>query len=271
MEYQKELIESLSRSEREAKNKYLALQKRIESSESNETTVQGSRGVDDVLPQAPPPYTVNTVLSPTRVPNQPPPGKEPDSNPLVGELILCFNMVHNLLTQHLTLVSNATQYKTYTQLRKTIESANEAELDWLEEKFGEGAFQIGIEAARNAVHLQSRLRELANTHRKVAMAVKIEQARPRLRPVSYFGLNDSSSSLSRAKHPTSAEPLLVSADPPPASAQTSSGSQPSGHANPASPKNAINTGSTSIEPEAVPKPIQKGPVQVKKTETANEK
>jgi hypothetical protein len=113
---------------------------------------------------------ISAVALPTPTPDL---NRENDhSKPLVGELILCFNLVHNLLNHHLSLVSNSLQYKTYVGLRKAVESAHEAELTWLEESYGDGAFQIGAEAARNVVHLKSRLRELARAHGQFAVAAK---------------------------------------------------------------------------------------------------
>jgi hypothetical protein len=97
--------------------------------------------------------------------------------PLVGELILCFNLVQNLLCHHLSLISNSIQHKNYVELHNAVDIAHHAEMAWLEETYGVGAFKIGAEAARNAVHLQSRLRQLAQTHRQFTVAAKTAETR----------------------------------------------------------------------------------------------
>jgi vesicle-associated membrane protein 4 len=56
----------------------------------------------------------------------------------------------------------------YLTLRRAVESAHKAELESLEKQYGDTAYVIGAAAAKNALRLQQRLRELARPEYSVA-------------------------------------------------------------------------------------------------------
>lgn len=113
----------------------------------------------------PPPYSqeeatvsslsVDSIVYPNTLPVD-------NSKPHVGELILLFNLVQNILHHYINAVSSSVQYKAYMELRKAADSAHAVELDVLENSHGDAAFKISTEAARRASTLQGRLREVAS-------------------------------------------------------------------------------------------------------------
>jgi hypothetical protein len=149
--YQKIVIASLAKREKEATRKYKELQRLIYQPEI----------------RAPEPITLARTITATSASSLPPPPYDTHdhSKPHVGELMLLFNLTHNLLNFHIGHVSSSLQYRSYQQLRKAAESAQETELEILEKDHGEAAFKIAAESAKNAVQLQMRLRQLAASHR----------------------------------------------------------------------------------------------------------
>lgn len=168
----------MSRKENEASRKYTELQRLIQDSESQAHQpifLHRATTTSNTSSQPPPPYEAyaNSSVTANRSITAITSDEDGNSSSHVGELILLFNLVHNLLNYHISNASSSLQYKAYLQFRKATESAHETELEILEKAHGEDAFHIGAEAARNAVHLQLRLRELAARHKLVLTAKQL--------------------------------------------------------------------------------------------------
>jgi hypothetical protein len=172
LDYQKDAIESLARSAHAADIKYQVLQTAIKATALKQkqsaltdnfsrasTIVVRTVTVDEHEPQ-----NRDTSFD-SMASHKESAGSEKttevDSKPLIGELILCFNLVHNLLGYHIGVATNTAMYKSYLTLRRALESAHETELDSREGQYGDTAYAIAAEAAKNALLLQRRLRELA--------------------------------------------------------------------------------------------------------------
>jgi hypothetical protein len=166
--YRKTVIENLSWREREATRNYRELQRLVQASEAQLRQTIFLNGVvttENVTSPFPPYEDATDTRSKVEITDTSSLPTRPDhSRPHIGELVLLFNLVQNLLNHHINNVTSSLQYKSYLQLRKATESAHEAELELLEKDHGEAAFRIGAEAARNAIFLQLRLRELAAKH-----------------------------------------------------------------------------------------------------------
>lgn len=152
-EQQKQIIEGVARAERETRAKYEALKRLLQQSEAppayDKPIISMATGTREVTTGSDP---EQEVLDQSFDP----------SKPLIGELILSFNLVHNALSSHIGVAKDPLQYKDYFKLRRTIEAAHDNELERLERSYGDAAFTLGAEAAKNAVQLQKRLRELAH-------------------------------------------------------------------------------------------------------------
>jgi hypothetical protein len=165
--YERQIIEALSRSEKQATLKYQSLQQLIQQSQ---VQVEDSRD-----PSLPPPY--QTEISKIQTSSlQASDNETRYSKPVIGELILCFKLIHNLLSKYIDNAGSATHYRIYSQLRGAVETAQTAELEWMEATYGEVTFKIGAKAAQHALLLQRSLHQLAEelheksrTHTEVAV------------------------------------------------------------------------------------------------------
>jgi hypothetical protein len=148
--YQHQVIENLVRSERAMKRRYHDLHNAIEFAQPRDVfsaTINTSvhiatdRGIDDFSPQYP----------------EPPPTVKPRT--LVGELLLCFQLLNDLLGYHLA-ITNYSDISShgYDNLRSALEKIQAAEQKRLEEEYSDAHIYVKAEAAKN---VKTRLRELA--------------------------------------------------------------------------------------------------------------
>jgi hypothetical protein len=187
--YQKYAIEGLARSARAADLKYHELQRTIKAASGQDHDLSHfenlSRATTFVAQSAASSSHEEGILNRSftstdqQVEKHDDLAPKPDSKPLIGELILCFNLVHNLLSYHLGAAANSAMYKNYLTLRRAVETAHETELEFLEKQYGDTAYVIGAEAARNALLLQKRLRELARAkHDFAEVQTRVESTVP---------------------------------------------------------------------------------------------
>ncbi|TVY14541.1 hypothetical protein LARI1_G007302 [Lachnellula arida] len=148
--YQKHLIESLARSEQETKRRYHALQMAIESEKSERglnafistsVHVTGASGMD-------------TMSQPSETPAVPAIKHET----LVGEILLCFQLLNDVLGNNLA-VSTLSELSSlgYEHLRLTLERIHTEEINQLNEDFANASNHAKAEAVKN---LEARLKEL---------------------------------------------------------------------------------------------------------------
>ena len=103
-----------------------------------------SRGIDDFRSPSPLPQYQKTPTPPPVV----------KTKTLVGELLLCFHLLNDLLGHHVAV----TKSSELSLLTQTLERVQKMEMKSLEVEFYEASPELKAEAARN---LQARLRELA--------------------------------------------------------------------------------------------------------------
>jgi hypothetical protein len=177
--YQKVVIENLSKAEKEATKKYRELQKLIEAAESQQVqhhtffannTIM--TGVTSRPPTAPPPYaqdkdaTAGATIAAHSV--AAPQEKPQYSKPHAGELMLLFNLIQNLMRQHIPNTASISRRRAYKELRAATEDAENTERKILKRLYGpEVIYKVGIEAEENAAHLHAQLRDLASRHAHV--------------------------------------------------------------------------------------------------------
>lgn len=77
---------------------------------------------------------------------------------LVGELLLCFKLLNDLLGYNMNVVKYSNPSFRYENLRSALEEAHQTELKRLEEEYGGASIHIQVEAAEN---IQARIQGLA--------------------------------------------------------------------------------------------------------------
>lgn len=196
-EYQKHLIESLARSERATRRKYYELQMAIE-----------GRGTDEDFD-----VVISTSsVTPTRVRDLETPenhSSELKNKLLIGELLLCFQLLNELLRSHMAISKDTEGSPTiYKEFNSHLEKLNQTELQRLKKEHGDTSMFMMVAAARN---LQTRLGELVNASGSVTKRAVIgtngQMEQPRLsmensRPAIFYALDESQSS-GRIGEPTS--------------------------------------------------------------------
>lgn len=168
-EYQKHLIESLACSERATRFKYHELQRAIENKSTDEDfDVTTSTSVT----------TQEKGLDFESLINRSPPEAKPKVT--IGELLLCFQLLNELLKSHLAIFKSTERSPTscpaiYEEFSVHLENLNRAELQRLEKEHGGASRHMKVEAA---IKLQARLDELANASEFVMKKVTMENSRP---------------------------------------------------------------------------------------------
>ncbi|TVY43307.1 hypothetical protein LCER1_G008650, partial [Lachnellula cervina] len=149
--YQKHLIESLARSEQETKRRYHALQMAIES-ENSERGLNAFISTSVHVTEA---SGMDTMSQPSETPAVPAVKHET----LIGELLLCFQLLNDVLRHH-SAVSKLSELSSlgYEQLRLTLEGIHTEEINRLNEDFANASNHAKAEAVKN---LEARLKELA--------------------------------------------------------------------------------------------------------------
>ena len=170
--YQKHLIESLARSERDMKRKFLNMQRVLEyealdrdfySTMNHSVHIRTSRDVPTSGNFTPNQTSVDRSLPRHVVPKSlsfetidPPPVKP---RALIGELLLCFQLLNDILGYHLA-VSKLSDIAAlgYDDLRGALVRVHDQEFRRMEAQHMETPIYVRAEAVKN---LQIRLRELA--------------------------------------------------------------------------------------------------------------
>ncbi|KUJ08200.1 uncharacterized protein LY89DRAFT_677091 [Mollisia scopiformis] len=144
LEYQRQMIESLARSERAMKRKYYALQHALEEQNRHEpvipainasVNITGSRDVNE----EPPDYNSAPVRS---------------SNP-VGELLLCFKLLHSLLESSVPSGGvSSMKHEIVTQAQMAIQDLG---VNKIQKQYGAQSLDVKVEALKT---LQMRLKNL---------------------------------------------------------------------------------------------------------------
>jgi hypothetical protein len=94
--------------------------------------------------------------------------ERPDhSKPQIGELILLFSLVRDLMNHHIFNTTAKSRYDEYQQLLDVTTAAHAIERRKLRSTHGTAAYKIIAEANRNTKHLRRLLRELAARHKAI--------------------------------------------------------------------------------------------------------
>ncbi|KAE8446447.1 hypothetical protein EG329_011910 [Mollisiaceae sp. DMI_Dod_QoI] len=148
LEYQKQIIESLARSERAMKRRYYALQHALEDQSSlgafnasvnTSVNISTTRDIDE----APPSYRHPSLAASSSIP--------------VGELLLCFRLIHDLLERYPAVTLSDTNYEA---IREALVVLQEIEVSKIEKQYSEQPAAARIKAMRN---IQHRLQNLVRT------------------------------------------------------------------------------------------------------------
>lgn len=149
------MIESLAKSEREANERYQVLLKLL-------TNPKPSEGSRDPLPTEKPLLYINTSSHPV-IP-QHSPDTQAGTGPQVGDLLLCFELLSNVIRDHTKDALSQQDVQTYINLLDIVQQAQTDEYKRLEDRFGSAALRLLSNTTNDVVAMKALLLTLVSRY-----------------------------------------------------------------------------------------------------------